>query len=758
MNQTWQGKNRRNRWLRMKIRHRFPIMVAVPTLAVMIVVSALSFLKARSALEEQQAFAFTQLLDQRAEALSTWIATADRDVVMLATGKATQDAIRAFGSAWAAVSDNPEQTLQQLYISQNRYPVGQKDNLLDAEDGSDWSAAHGAYHAGFRSFQVLGGYYDLFLFDLDGNLIYSVFKEPDFATNFLSGRYAGTGLGTAFRNASTLPQGEIELTDFAAYAPSNGAPAKFVAAPVFDAGGNRIGVVALQLPIDQIAEVLSASPILGETGQIYAVGQNGAAMSDSLREGGHGVFDQLPDLPQIRAARDEQETMLYGVIGLSGERVVSYTKITEILGTKWRLVLEQDLKEANAQINNLLFIAVIQAVIVLFVITVLGYLIAGTLTRRIVRLSTSVNGLSQGDLDSIVAETKTGDELGDIARALESFKNDLAAGREAINAQKHSAAVQSEVMQQIGQALAQLSEGALDCAITNAFPEEFELLRQNFNETVAALGTIVGNLQTNAQQINVDAQKLSDGTASLAQRTENQAATLEETVAAMHEIGNSVKTTAAGARKIVAAVDSTRIEAERGEEVGMQAVQAMKTIEESSKQIGNIVQLMDDIAFQTNLLALNAGVEAARAGDAGRGFAVVASEVRALAQRSSDGASEIRRLIVGSNQEIGHGVKLVSEMGSAIGEVLTGVNTVATYINDIATSAEEQATGLSEINIGIDMLDRVTQQNAAMVDESAAASRELQTKAGEMQRLAGHFRGRDLQNDNTGFQRFAIAV
>lgn len=755
-NNQWNGENRRSRWRRLKIRYKFPILVAVPTLALMIAASAVSFLKANSALDEQRSLAFTQLLEKQSDALGEWIETARRDVEILATGKATQDAIASFRDSWQALDGDPQQSLQRLYVSENSNPTGQKYRLLDAEDGSEWSGAHVEFHAGFQSFQEIGGYYDLFLFDLDGNLIYSVFKESDFATNFRSGTYAGSGLGAAFKKAVTLPKGQINMTDFAPYAPSFDAPAKFVATPVFDSTGNRIGVVALQLAVEEIGEIISSSPILGQTGQIYAVGQDGTARSKSLDEGGHDVFDALPDLPQIRAVRNNEETKLRGVMGLSGEKVVSYTKVVDIFGTTWRLVLEQDQAEANAQANNLLFLAVIQAVIVFFIISVLGYAIANTLTRRIVRLADSVNGLSDGDLESIVSETKTGDELGDIARALENFKNDLAAGQDAINTQKKSAQIQTDVMNKLGHALAQLSKGALDCGIKDAFPEEFEVLRQNFNETLSALTDIVKNLQLNAQQINVDARKLSDGTNSLSQRTENQAATLEETVAAMHEIGGSVTKTASGAREIVAAIDGTRVEAERGEQVGTQAVNAMKTIEASSEEIGNIVQLMDDIAFQTNLLALNAGVEAARAGDAGRGFAVVASEVRALAQRSSDSASEIRRLIVRSNEGIGHGVKLVSEMGLAIEEVLSGVNKVADHIKEIASSAEEQATGLSEINLGIDMLDKVTQQNAAMVDESATSSRELQEKAGVMQQLAAHFHGGDSNEGRDKPERFAL--
>ncbi len=736
---TWDGRNRRNRWRRMNLRYKMPILVALPTLAIMIAASAFSFFGARLALDAQRDLAFEQLIDEKAEALNSWLAEVETDMVVLANGRATQDAIVAFSDGWNVLDGDPEQVLQRLYITGNANQQGEKDKLLDADDGSAWSATHARFHTSFRNFQIERGYYDLFLFDLNGNLIYSVFKELDFATNFRNGEYADSDLGVVFQVAVDLPAGEYHVTDFAPYAPSYGAAAKFVAMPVFDDAGTRIGVAALQLPVDQIAEILSTSPLLGETGQVYALAPDGHARSASIYDGGHALLDRMPDLPQIIAARNGEAQRFNGVTGLSGNPVLARTAAIDAFGTSWRLVLEQDLSEANAGAIQFLTLMSIQTIVVILVVAALGYLVARTLTRRITAIADSVTGITSGDFSKEIPETKSGDELGEIARALDTFKTDLADGRNAIAAQAESAKTLGTVIDTVSQALGALSDGSLDCQIDIAFPQDYERLRSNFNDTVASLTEIVTNLQTNADLINEDTRNLSEGTNDLSRRTESQAATLEQTAAAMEEISTSVKSTAESARGIVTAIDKTRQQAEHGEEVRGRTVEAMTHIEGSSAKIGQIVQLIDDIAFQTNLLALNAGVEAARAGDAGRGFAVVASEVRALAQRSSASAAEIRSLIVTSTEDISNGVKLVTDMGTAIQEVLDGVSKVSEHIHGIANGAEEQAVGLSEINAGILMLDKVTQQNAGMVDQNASSSRVLQQKADEMRALVARF-------------------
>jgi methyl-accepting chemotaxis protein len=225
----------------------------------------------------------------------------------------------------------------------------------------------------------------------------------------------------------------------------------------------------------------------------------------------------------------------------------------------------------------------------------------------------------------------------------------------------------------------------------------------------------------------------------LSRRTEQQAASIEETAAALAELTGTVKKTAEGARRANASVATTKSDAEHSGEIVQQAIGAMRLIETSSTHISQIIGVIDEIAFQTNLLALNAGVEAARAGEAGRGFAVVASEVRSLAQRSAEAAKEIKTLISTSSQHVESGVKLVDSTGSALMRIVGSFAEISQLFGEIATSAEAQASGIAEINTAVASMDQSTQQNAAMVDKSTAASHALAQEADAMDTLVSKF-------------------
>ncbi|MGI4945700.1 MAG: methyl-accepting chemotaxis protein [Janthinobacterium lividum] len=301
------------------------------------------------------------------------------------------------------------------------------------------------------------------------------------------------------------------------------------------------------------------------------------------------------------------------------------------------------------------------------------------------------------------------------------------------------AEVQCAVVADVGAGLARLAKGDLLFRLPHPFAAEYEELRGNFNAAAEQMEELIRGIVGNAGAIRSGTEEIRTASDDLSRRTEQQAASLEETAAALDEITTTVRKMAESSKHVQAVVSHTKDGAEQSGEVVRQAVAAMGSIEQSSRKIGDIIGVIDEIAFQTNLLALNAGVEAARAGDAGRGFAVVASEVRALAQRSAQAAKEIKVLISDSAQQVGAGVKLVGETGGALSRIVSEVGEVTAAVSGIAALAQEQAAGLAEVNVAVNQMDQVTQQNAAMVEQSTAASHSLAQETAELVRLTERF-------------------
>lgn len=334
------------------------------------------------------------------------------------------------------------------------------------------------------------------------------------------------------------------------------------------------------------------------------------------------------------------------------------------------------------------------------------------------------------------------DSRGEVTRIILLGKDITQTDRALQNAEaeRHELEAQQQlVVDTIRQSLKQLSNGDLTVRIETQFSENHKSLRMDFNDAMEKLERALGEVSTNANAITGEAGDISSAADDLSKRTEHQAATLEETAAALAQITASVSSAAQGAQNANTVVTEARQYAEQSGDVVREAVAAMGEIEASSDQISRIIGVIDDIAFQTNLLALNAGVEAARAGDAGRGFAVVASEVRALAQRSSEAAREINGLISASGSHVKRGVELVGNAGDALERIVDSVGGIAAHVGDIAASAKEQATGLDEINSAMSQLDQVTQQNAAMFEETTAASHALSREAEALRATMGRF-------------------
>ena len=304
------------------------------------------------------------------------------------------------------------------------------------------------------------------------------------------------------------------------------------------------------------------------------------------------------------------------------------------------------------------------------------------------------------------------------------------------------ASAQETVVEALRTGLSRLRDGDLTHEIAEAFEPQYETLRQDFNAAARGLHDAVSDVIELAVAMRAEVTEIAGAADDLSRRTEHQAATLEETAAALAEITAAVASAAEGARKANEVVVEARGAATDSSVVVRETVTAMSEISSSSDRISKIIGVIDDIAFQTNLLALNAGVEAARAGDAGRGFAVVASEVRALAQRSSDAAREINELITTSGGHVKRGVSLVGKTGEALEAISASVKNISDNVAEIVVSSQEQSTGLTEVNSSMGQLDQVTQQNAAMFEETSAASQQLVRQADSLSERVARFRVR----------------
>ncbi len=433
----------------------------------------------------------------------------------------------------------------------------------------------------------------------------------------------------------------------------------------------------------------------------------------------------------------------------SGNPGMAQSMLIEAPGVTWGLVVERDLAEITAPTRAALIRMVEISGIATIIVLGLGVLIARSITRPIGQIGAAMTSVAEGNLSAEVPHAGRGDELGRIATDLDGLRQKLIVAEGLQKEREEQQAAQHHVVNALSVALQGLSSGDLTRPIETPFAAEYETLRHDFNATLERLDDIMVQIVETAATIRARSDEINSASEDLSHRTENQAAALEETAAALDELTASVKSAAEGAREVETIVRQALGEAEESGTVVRGAVAAMTEIEKSSEHISQIIGVIDDIAFQTSLLALNAGVEAARAGDAGRGFAVVASEVRALAQRSSAAAKEIKTLIGASTQHVGRGVDQVGRAGTALASIVDRVAHISSLVSEIASGAGEQSTGLAEINIGVTQLDQVTQKNAAMVEESTAASNALHQEATTLGELVAQFTTRSAGPGST---------
>ncbi|KPF93294.1 chemotaxis protein [Novosphingobium sp. AAP83] len=362
------------------------------------------------------------------------------------------------------------------------------------------------------------------------------------------------------------------------------------------------------------------------------------------------------------------------------------------------------------------------------------------IARPVVKMSESVTSLINGDHAVLIPGLGRKDELGQLARALDQFRDVFASDHARAEAENARARETQVTIDAIGEGLTALAEGKLTLRVPENGSGALAKLHVDYNVAVISLERVLGKIADGCNTIRLGTDEIASAATDLSLRTEQQANSLAETSRTLGEFTSSVRTTADNVKQTSSRLTVARNTAEGVGDTANRAVAAMRSIETSSREMAEIVGVIDGIAFQTNLLALNAGVEAARAGDAGKGFAVVATEVRALAQRSSDAAKSIRELISKSTDEVSGGVALVESSGEALRQIVAEVSAVSTLVEQIAEAAGQQAAGIADISAMVGSMDAFTQQNAAMVEESSAGTRNLATETVALVEQLGRFK------------------
>ncbi|MDI7860576.1 methyl-accepting chemotaxis protein [Rhizobiaceae bacterium n13] len=731
------------------------------TLAVS-VLATLAYTSSSSVFQRQAASSMGGVLTFRGDMLHDQLLQLENQAESIARIEALQMSIVSLRSGWKTM-DKTQGTaraeLLDVFVTNNPHPAGEREKLIKPEGPSGfYYSAHEKAQGDVARFLNGSPFSDVLIADTDGNVIYSYRKTGAFAENLATGPWAESGFGIAFGRAAANAAEAKEDSAPAAFSglkvdAKSGASSIAFGVPIIRMGAAK-GYILFQVRNDVVEQILAKGLDAGSSQRSNIVNADGSVIGLNS-DGKLAAVDAAPF--GFAAAALKNAAMSVDAFERPDGPARAYSRPVSASGETFLVVestLNRDLAAGSLEIAGLLTMIGIG---VLAVQALATWIITGRLFAPLTRLSRITRDVADGKLETEIGNQTRNDEIGTMARALERFRTSLVEQRQ-LEATSSEARRQAETERQsrmaereaeartlqdvvgaLDEGLGRLANGDLAYRIERTFPEDLESLRINFNTALATLSDTMSAIGGNSAAVREGTTEMRAGADQLSGRTERQAASLTETASAISAITQSVRTQIARAEQAAKLAGDARGETDQSGRVMQDTIAAMEAIQASSRQINQIISVIDEIAFQTNLLALNAGVEAARAGESGRGFAVVAQEVRELAQRSATAAKEISTLLTKSTGEVEHGVALVEKAGTALRGIGDRVAEINGQIREIMDSTREEAETLKEINSAVGELDAMTQQNAAMVEETTAAVHKLAAEAGEMDGRIGQF-------------------
>lgn len=694
----------------LKISQKLPAVIIGLSVATAVITTSIAFFGAKAALDYQVENKLKNVASDRALEVNEYIQGLGDELVILSNTTTVIEAIGAFDDAWLSLGSNARERLQRDYITDNPNPADQRDALMTKEDGSFYSHTHSYYHPWFRDLQQRQGYNDIYLFSGSGDLLYSVFKNEDFATNFETGEWAETGLGEVYRAAKAAEPNTIVFQDFSPYGPMGDRPASFIGMPVYDRIGNRAGVFVYQIPAGVINGLMAKSNGVGETAESFLVGPDMLMRSDSRFSNESTTLVREVNNSAVTAALGGLEG-LASTTGFNGEAGIAAYKSVDLFGETWAVIVQISEAEANSGVTSLLIQFLVIGALMMAAATAIGLFVARSISNPLTKMTTAMGHLANKNWSTEIPSLGRKDEMGEMAEAVQVFKE---AGQQADQMKQEEAAREARVAQEKRETMTRLAD-------------EFE----------TSVGEVVESVSATANELKQTA----EGVSSIAERTTAQSANV---AAAAEESSVNVQTVSSATEEMSASIGEMQQQVMRSRDVSEQAANSVEEaagqvtgLSDAADQIGDVLALIQDIAEQTNLLALNATIEAARAGDAGKGFAVVASEVKSLATQTQKATEQIRQQIEGVQNESRTAVTAISSIRDVISQVTEISQSLAVAIEEqtaatgeIASNAHQAASGTQEVSSSVQGVSEASQEASAASAQLLSSSNTL-SKQGE---------------------------